>query len=104
MQLHTHTHTHAASIKNIAKCQPLLSMGKPKAAGGESRVVEGLCVNVLWLHFNLCISNVLAAHFYFITFHIEWQAETARSSGRRKEKEIERARESESKPAKAACE
>lgn len=83
-------------------------MGKPKAAGGSrggvSWVGEGLCVNVLWLHFNLCISNVLAAHFYFITFHIEWQAETARSSGRRKEKEVERAGESESKPAKAACE
>lgn len=35
-------------------------------------------MNVLWLHFNLCISNVLAAHFYFITFHIKWQAETVR--------------------------
>jgi len=47
------------------------------------------CVYVLWLHFNLCISNVLAAHFYFITFHIKWQAETARRDGEKVPQKIE---------------
>lgn len=66
---------------------PTLTTGLTRGNGGSW---EGsLCVNVLWLHFNLCISNVLAAHFYFITFHIKWQAETAR----RRRRKGERARE-----------